>query len=44
MIWLTKKNFAIEITTSDTDEISESYINEQLRKAGGANYGTGVRD
>jgi len=38
------KNFAIEVTASEHEEIEESSILEALRKAGGANYGTGIRD
>jgi len=38
------KNFAIEVLANEMDQLEESSILEDLRKAGGANYGTGVRD
>jgi len=38
------KNFALEIQTSEKSEVKESYFKQLLVKAGGANYGTGVRD
>jgi len=38
------QNFAIEVLASDHDQLDEDSILDQLRKAGGANYGTGIRD
>jgi len=38
------KSYALEIQTSDKSELKEGYIKQLLVKAGGANYGTGVRD
>jgi len=38
------RNFAIEVQATEQDELEESSILEALKKAGGANYGTGVRD
>jgi hypothetical protein len=38
------KSFALEIQTSDPAEIEENHLREALIKAGGANYGTGVRE
>jgi len=38
------KNFAVEIHASDRQELEQEQIADALRKAGGANYGTGVRD
>ncbi|KAK2190915.1 hypothetical protein NP493_65g07065 [Ridgeia piscesae] len=38
------QNFAVEIQTSDLDELEYDYVLQELRKAGGANYGTGNRD
>jgi len=38
------KSFALEIQTSDLSELDEAHITQLLVKAGGANYGTGVRD
>jgi len=38
------KNFALEIQTSEASELDEVYIKQLLVKAGGADYGTGVRD
>jgi hypothetical protein len=37
------QNFAIEFSTSEMEEVAENRIKEMLIKAGGANYGTGVR-
>lgn len=37
------QSVAVEIQTSDPDEVTEDYIRDELAKAGGANYGTGVR-
>ncbi|CAG5123269.1 unnamed protein product [Candidula unifasciata] len=36
------KNFAVEILAEDPSDISLEAVKEKLRKAGGANYGTGV--
>ncbi|KAI0220688.1 Coactosin-like protein [Lamellibrachia satsuma] len=38
------QNFAVEIQTNDLDELEYDYIVQELKKAGGANYGTGDRD
>jgi len=38
------KNFAIEVLANEMDQLEEGSIMESLRKAGGANYGTGIRD
>lgn len=38
------KNFAMEVLASEHDQLDEDSILDQVRKAGGANYGTGVRD
>ncbi|XP_067651555.1 coactosin-like protein [Haliotis asinina] len=35
------QNFAVEIMTSERDEIQIDYITDEVKKAGGANYGTG---
>ncbi|XP_046360460.1 coactosin-like protein [Haliotis cracherodii] len=35
------QNFAVEIMTSEQDEIKIEYITDEVKKAGGANYGTG---
>ncbi|XP_046551353.1 coactosin-like protein [Haliotis rubra] len=35
------QNFAVEIMTSEQDEIRIEYITDEVKKAGGANYGTG---
>lgn len=37
-------NFAVEVLVTDHDQLEKSSIVEEVRKAGGANYGTGVRD
>eukprot|EP00112_Aurelia_sp_Birch-Aquarium-sp1_P002758 Seg1305.8 transcript_id=Seg1305.8/GoldUCD/mRNA.D3Y31 product="Coactosin-like protein" protein_id=Seg1305.8/GoldUCD/D3Y31 len=37
-------NFAIEELADDIEQLAESRILGLVRKAGGANYGTGVRD
>ena len=41
-LWM--QTYALEIQTSDPIELQLDYIREALRKAGGADYGTGVRD
>lgn len=38
------QNFALELQISEPVELEESHIREALKKAGGAQYGTGVRD
>jgi len=38
------QSYAVEIQTSDTAELALDYVREALQKAGGAAYGTGVRD
>lgn len=40
----TLQNFAVEVLVTDHDQLEKSSIVEEVRKAGGANYGTGVRD
>lgn len=37
-------NFAIEVLATEHDQLAQSNLEDQLKKAGGANYGTGVRD
>jgi hypothetical protein len=37
-------NFAIEVLATDHDQLERDSLIEDLQKAGGANYGTGVRD
>ena len=41
---LTFQSYAIEFTTNDQDDVTEDSIREELRKAGGADYGTGTRN
>jgi len=38
------RSFALEIQTSDKSELRENEVKTAIVKAGGANYGTGVRD
>jgi len=38
------QNYAVEIQTSDKAELSLDYVRDALEKAGGASYGTGVRE
>lgn len=38
------KSFATEIMTSDIDDLSIDNVKDALQRAGGANYGTGVRE
>jgi len=38
------RNFAVEIHANEQDQLDEASILDALKKAGGANYGTGVRD
>jgi len=37
------KNFAVEILAEEKSDVSEETVKSALQKAGGANYGTGVR-
>ncbi len=37
-----KKNFAVEVATSEVTDLAEAHIKELIVKAGGANYGTGT--
>lgn len=37
-------SYAVEIQTSDKAELALDYVREALEKAGGASYGTGVRE
>jgi hypothetical protein len=37
-------NFAIEVLATEHEQLEQSSLEEALKKAGGANYGTGVRD
>nr|CAD7207172.1 unnamed protein product [Timema douglasi] len=37
-------NFAVELQLENLNELSVEYFRDQLNRAGGANYGTGVRD
>lgn len=37
-------NFAIELQLESQSELDLSHFQEELKKAGGANYGTGIRD
>ncbi|KAG8228662.1 hypothetical protein J437_LFUL008899 [Ladona fulva] len=37
-------NFAVELQIETMAEFDVTYFKEQLMRAGGANYGTGVRD
>ena len=38
------QSYAVEIQTSDKAELALDYVREALEKAGGASYGTGVRE
>jgi hypothetical protein len=38
------KSFALEIQTSEASDLEETHLREALLKAGGAQYGTGVRE
>ena len=38
------QSVAIEVYADDIDQIDEEALKNDLRKAGGANYGTGVRE
>jgi len=37
-------NFAIEVLATEHEQLEKASLEDALRKAGGANYGTGVRD
>jgi hypothetical protein len=38
------QNFAIEVLATEHEQLERDSIMDALKKAGGANYGTGVRD
>lgn len=38
------QSFAVEINSTEIDELDENHIRTVIQKAGGANYGTGTRD
>ena len=38
------QSFAVEILESELDQLQMDKVMELVTKAGGANYGTGVRD
>ena len=37
------QNFAVELQVESTDELNYEHFRDAVVKAGGANYGTGVR-
>ena len=37
------QNFAVELQIESPDELNYEFFREAVHKAGGANYGTGVR-
>ena len=39
-----KQNFAVELQIESPDELNYEFFREAVHKAGGANYGTGVRE
>ena len=41
---MSTQNYAVEIQTSDKAELMLDHVREALQKAGGASYGTGVRE
>lgn len=38
------QNFAVELQIETADELNYEFFREAVHKAGGANYGTGVRE
>jgi hypothetical protein len=38
------QNFSVELQLENKSELDINFFKEQLNRAGGANYGTGVRD
>ena len=38
------QNFAVEVMATEHEQLELSSIVDEVQKAGGANYGTGVRD
>lgn len=38
------QNFAVELQLENKNEFEIDYFRDQLLRAGGANYGTGMRD
>jgi hypothetical protein len=41
---LSLQNFAMEVLATEHDQLEQASLDEEVRKAGGANYGTGVRN
>jgi len=44
MLYFFLQNYAVEIQTSDRADLALDSVREALEKAGGASYGTGVRE
>lgn len=42
--FLSVQNFAVELQIETADELNYEFFREAVHKAGGANYGTGVRE
>nr|XP_022342007.1 coactosin-like protein [Crassostrea virginica] len=38
------RSYAVELMINEKSELNEDFIIEEIKKAGGANYGTGTRD
>jgi len=38
------QNFAVEVLATEHEQLEQASIVDEVKKAGGANYGTGVRD
>jgi len=38
------QNFAVEVLATEHEQLEQSSIVDEVKKAGGANYGTGVRE
>ncbi|XP_023221974.1 coactosin-like protein [Centruroides sculpturatus] len=36
------QNFAVELQLENADDLTEDYLRKEVKKAGGANYGTGI--
>lgn len=42
--FLAFQSYAVELMINEKSELNEDFIIEEIKKAGGANYGTGTRD
>ncbi len=43
-VCLVLQSFAVELRAEDHDDLDYDSVKAQVERAGGANYGTGIRD